>query len=218
MKAISKIYLTWRKGKGHRRHIIGVLRRNATDGVRFEYIKDNITIASEDGFAPYVDFPDIDKIYKQNVIEIFGQRLVKAERADIQKYYDFWELDMKLVEDKYYMLAYTQGMLSTDNFEFLADFHPIKSLCFVSEITGLTERKIESDSIGVGDELRWVKESDNKFDTRAIQVYKGNVLIGYVKKVHNRVFYKPSKERLRIVVKSVDQNGSINRIFIRISY
>lgn len=218
MKAISNIYLTWRKGKGHRRHIIGVLRRNATDGVRFEYMKDSIPKASEDGFAPYVDFPDIDKVYKQNVLEIFGQRLVKAERTDIKKYYDFWELNMKMVEDKYYMLAYTQGMLSTDNFEFLADFHPIKDLCFVSEITGLSARKVDTDSVKVGDELRWVKESDNKFDTQAIQVYKGNILIGYVKRIHNRVFSKPSKERLRIVVKSVDQNGSINRIFIRISY
>jgi hypothetical protein len=218
LKAVSKIYLTWRKGKGHRRHIIGVLRKNATEGVRFEYIKDNIPRASEDGFSPYVDFPDIDKIYKQNVIEIFGQRLVKAERADIQKYYDFWELDMKLVEDKYYMLAYTQGMLSTDNFELLADFHPIKDLCFVSEVTGLTERKIKSDSISVGDELRWIKECENEFDKQAIQLYKGSILIGYVKKIHNRVFCKPSKGRLRIVVKSVDQNGSINRIFIRIFF
>jgi len=218
LKAIRNIYLTWRKGKGHRRHIIGVLRRNATEGVRFEYLKDNIPKALEDGFAPYVDFPDIDKVYKQNVIEIFGQRLVKAERTDIKKYYDFWELDMKLVEDQYYMLAYTQGMLSTDNFEFLADFHPKKNLCFVSEITGLTERKITPDSVKVGDELSWRTESENKYDSRAIQVFKGKTLIGYVKKIHSRVFYRPSKDRLRIVVKSVDQNGSINRIFIRISF
>lgn len=218
MKAVKNIYLTWRKGKGYRRHIVGVLRRNATEGVRFEYFKDKIATASEDGFAPYVDFPDTEKVYKQNVIEIFGQRLVKAERTDIKKYYDFWELDMKLVEDQYYMLAYTQGMLSTDNFEFLADFYPIKSLCFVSEITSLTELKVTPNTVKVGDELRWIKESDNQFDRRAIKVYKGETLIGYVKKVHNRVFFKPSKGRLRIVVKSVDQNGSINRIFIRISY
>lgn len=218
MKAISNIYLTWRKGKGYKRHVVGVLRKNATEGVRFEYYKDNIPKASEDGFAPYVDFPDINKVYKHNVIEVFGQRLVKAERADIKKYYDFWELDMRYVDDQYYMLGYTQGMLSTDNFEFLADFHPVKDLCFVSEITGLSQRKIATDTVKVGDELSWVKESENEFDSYAIQVYKSNTLIGYVKKVHNRVFYKASKGKLRIVVKSVDQNGTINRIFIRISY
>ncbi len=218
MKAISNIYLIWRKGRGHRRHIIGVLKRNATEGVRFEYIRDNIALASEDGFAPYVDFPDIEKVYKHNVIEIFGQRLFQAERTDRRRYYDFWELNMTMVDDKYYMLAYTQGLLSTDNFEFLADFHPIKELCFVSEITGLTERRISQDSVKVGDELKWVRESENKIDKQAIQVYKGNILIGYVKIVHNRVFCKPSKERLRIVVKDVDQNGLINRIFIRVFY
>ena len=65
MKAIRNIYLTWRKGKGHRRHIVGVLRRNATEGVRFEYIKENIDKALKDGFAPYVDFPDIDKVIRR---------------------------------------------------------------------------------------------------------------------------------------------------------
>lgn len=218
MKAIRKIYLTWRKGKGYKRHIVGVLRRNATEGIRFEYCKENISDASKDGFTPYVDFPDIDKIYTHNVIDVFVQRLVKSERTDVKKYYDFWELDPKYVDDPYYMLAYTQGMLSTDNFEFLADFHPKKDLCFVSEITGLSQRKIASNTVKIGDELKWKKESNNVHDKYAIQVLKSNTLVGYVKKVHNRVFYKDPKAKPRIVVKSVDQNGRINRIFIRISF
>ena len=219
MKSVSKIYLSWRKGKGYRRHVVGVLKKNATEGVRFEYIKANIAKAQEDGFAPYVDFPDINKVYSENVIDIFGQRLMKAERSDTQKYYEFWELDKKYIDDKFYLLAYTQGLLSTDNFEFLAEFYPKKELCFVSEISSLTKTKLPPDTVKEGDELIWQKESDNKFDEFAVRVYKENIFIGYVKIIHNRVFdYKQMKNKLRITVKSVDQNGLTNRIFIRISF
>ncbi len=218
MKSIKNIYLSWRKGKSYRRHIVGVIRRNANEGIRFEYLKPNLSEALKDGFAPYVDFPDINKVYKEHVIDIFGQRLIQAERSDIQRYYDFWELDKRYVDDKYYMLAYTQGLLSTDNFEFLAEFYPKRDLCFVSEICGLTERNIASNLIKPGEELRWLRESQNEFDKYAVQVFKGNTLIGYVKKIHNKVFYENLKGRLKIVVKSIDQNGVINRVFIRISF
>ena len=143
---------------------------------------------------------------------------MKAERTDIRKYYDFWELDKKYIEDKFYLLAYTQGLLSTDNFEFLAEFYPKIDLCFVSEICGLTINKLPPNSVVSNDELRWVRESSNKFDANAVQVFKENTLIGYVKKIHNKVFYKNLKGKLQIVVKSVDQNSVINRIFIRISF
>lgn len=218
MKLISNIYLTWRKGKGQSRHVVGVLKRNANEGVRFEYISKSIPNALKDGFSTYVGFPDVTKTYTENVIDIFGQRLVKPERSDIQNYYDFWELDKTMVEDKFSMLAYTQGMLSTDNFEFLAEFHPKKELHFVSEICGLSALKLPQNTVKKDDELSWSKEADNKFDPYAVKVYKGGTLIGYVKKVHNRVFSKKRNGKLRIVVKSVDQNGITNRIFIRISF
>lgn len=218
MKSISNIYLAWRKGKGFRRHVVGILRRNATDGIRFEYLSENVSNALKDGFVPYVDFPDLTKTYTQNVIDIFGQRIVQSERGDIQKYYDFWELNKNYIEDKFYMLAYTQGMLSTDNFEFLAEFFPRLDLCFVSEICGLTHQNHPSNTVEIGDELSWIKESTNPYDKFAVKVYKESTIIGYIKVVHNRVFYKNLKGKLRIVVKGIDQNGSINRIFVRISF
>lgn len=218
MKSISNIYLSWRKGKGGRRHIVGILKNNSTEGIRFEYLKENLPKAFADGFAPYVDFPDVGKIYTLNVVEIFAQRLMQTERADIQKYYDFWELDKEFLDDKYYMLAYTQGMLSTDNFEFLADFYPKFDLRFVSEISGLSSKKLQAGTVDPEDELRWVKEPNNQFDKDAVMVFKGDTKIGYVKRIHNRVFHKNLKGKLKIVVKSVDQNGTINRIFVRIAF
>ena len=219
MKAIGSIYLAWRKGKGSRRKIVGIIKRNANDGIRFHYIEKGVKEAQSEGFTPYIDFPEITKEYKENVVEIFGQRLIKTERPDQQKYLDFWDIDTKFKDDKYYLLAYTQGMLSNDNFEFLANFHPVKGLSFVSEICGLSHLKLEPGSIKVGDKLLWQLEKDNKYDPNAVKLFKGENLLGYVKMIHSKVFHhRYNKFPLQVRVKSVDQNGSINRVFIEISF
>lgn len=217
MKAIGKIYLAWRKGRGSRRTIVGVIHKNVTEGVRFEYIKAGVEEALKDGFTPYIDFPEVDKIYSENVLEIFGQRLIKTERTDSQRYLDFWDIDPKYKEDKYYLLAYTQGMLSNDNFEFLADFQPVKNLKFVSEICGLSHQNLQSGLLSVGDKLTYELDSTNAKDKFAVKVKKGKLVAGFVKQMHSRVFYK-TKYPFQIKVKSIDQNGTVNRVFIEISF
>lgn len=101
VKAIGNIYLVWRKGKGSRRNIVGVIKRNTSEGVRFTYILKGIAEAEKDGFTPYVDFPDVKLEYSENVLDIFGQRLIKTERPDIQKYLDFWNIKPGYTSDKY---------------------------------------------------------------------------------------------------------------------
>ena len=218
MKAIGTIFLTWRKGKGCRRKIVGVIKRNATKGVKFAYFKKEVEEAEKEGFTPYIDFPDTNKVYTDNVLEIFGQRLIKAERVDIKKYLDFWAIDPKFQNDKYYLLAYTQGMLSNDNFEFLADFRPVKGLCFISEICGLSHNKVESGTLMKDDKLSWKLDKKNPKDRYAVKVFKGDLFIGYIKLIHSRVFHKRLRNELKINVKSVDQNGSTNRVFVEISF
>src|SRR5690606_19639304 len=109
MKEIGHIFLTWREGEGKRRHIVGVLKRNATLGVRFSYLPKGVEEAKKNGFSPYTEFPDINREYTENVLEVFGQRIMKSERSDIRDFYDFWEIDIKYKDDKYYLLAHTQG-------------------------------------------------------------------------------------------------------------
>lgn len=218
MKAIANIYLVWRKGKGSRRKIVGVIKKNANEGTRFFYLSKGVEEAQKEGFTPYIDFPDTSKVYTDNVLDIFGQRLIKTERPDIQKYLDFWDVDTKYQDDKFYLLAYTQGMLSTDNFEFLANFNPIKELQFVSEICGLSHYKVESGTLQVGDLLSYELEKDNPQDPFAVKILKGSKVLGYVKMVHSNVFHKKIKRPLSVRVKSVDQNGSVNRVFIEISF
>lgn len=216
-KDIANIKLAWRKGAGFPRIIIGIIKRNAF-GVSFSYIPEGLEEAKKSGFVTYTDFPDETKVYTDGVLDIFGLRLNKSERGDIQKYYDYWEIDPKYKEDKYYMLAHTQGLLPTDNFEFLADFYPTRELSFTSELCGLTNLKLDKDTLEEGDLLRWERDPHNEFDRFAVKVFKGETFVGYIKKVHSRIFYKKCRSKLKITVKSVNRNGHLNRAFIKISF
>lgn len=218
MKAIGNIYLTWRKGKGHRRIIVGVVKRNSTEGIRFMYNQEGVKEAKNEGFTCYTEFPDLNKEYTQNVMDAFGQRLIKSERADIQKYYDFWEINTEYKDDKYYLLAHTQGLLATDNFEFLADYKPVKGLSFISEICGLSKTSLPADTLEIGDNLSWKLDAKNEYDSEAVMVFKGDIMLGYVKKVHCKVFNKTGGENLNIAVKSIERNGHLNRVFIKICF
>ncbi|MDM1361861.1 HIRAN domain-containing protein [Myroides marinus] len=215
MRAIAQIYLVWRKGSGGRRHIVGSIKRNATEGVRFEYIKENVEEAKKDGFVLYESFPDLDKKYTENVLDIFGQRIMRSDRGDLKNFYDFWKIDQKNIDDKYYMLAYTQGMLPTDNYEFLADFNPVKGLKFVTEISGLSHSKVSSDQLSVGDKLSYLLEPNNPKDKNAIKIFKGDLSLGYIKRVHNSVFVK-TKHQIDLTVQSIEKNGILKRVFVEV--
>lgn len=218
MRTIGNIYLTWRKGRGSSRKCVGVIKSNANNGVTFSYIREGVLEVEKEGFTPYVDFPDVTKVYSDNVLDIFGQRLIKIERPDSQKYLDFWSINNEYKENKYYLLAHTQGLLATDNFEFLADYNPVKGLCFISEICGLSYTDPSIDIISEGEELKWKYNKSNKFDSKAVEVYKGDFYLGNVKLVHCNVFHKPGGNKLKIKVKSIEKNGHINRVFINISF
>ena len=216
-KDISYINLVWRKGAGYPRIIIGIIKKNAS-GVSFSYIQEGLAEAKKYGFVTYTDFPNESQVYTESVLELFSLRLNKSERGDIQKYYDYWEINPKYKDDKYYLLAHTQGLLPTDNFEFLANFNPIKGLSFTTELCGLTILQLPKDILEEGDKLTWVKEPHNKHDKFAVKVFKGDIFVGYIKKVHSRVFYKNCRGKLKISVKSINKNGHLNRAFLKVSF
>lgn len=216
MDEIGRIFLSWRTGPGARRFIIGLLKRNMTDGATFSYLLDGVKAASKEGFKPYIDFPNPNKVYSENVLEIFGQRLMKFERGDSYEFLNFWGLDKSFNKDKYYLLAHTQGWLPTDMFEFLAEFYPVKNLSFVSELAALSHNVIATGQLRVGDMLKFTCEPANEFDKEAVYVSFDGKKIGYIKKIHNRIFYKPRAEFLKIRVKSLEQSDTIKKIFVHI--
>ena len=216
MKAIGNIHLIWRTGKGSRRISVGTIKKSASEGIRFQYNQEGVDEAKALGFVHYEGFPDINKIYTENVIEIFGQRLMRSERPDLQDFYNFWNIDQCKKEDKFYMLAFTQGLLPTDNFEFLANFNPVDDLSFVTEITNLSEAQITSDKVFIGDILRYELEPNNQYDNKAVKVFKGELYLGHIKLIHCKVFHKTSKQ-FDLIVQGVEKNGVLKRIFVKAS-
>lgn len=217
MKEIGHIYLSWRRGQGERRHIVGILKKNATKGVRFSYLLKGVDTAKQEGFTPYPEFPEIDREYTDNVEEIFGQRITKSERSDISDFLDFWEIDTKYKDQKFYLLAHTQGLNPTDNFEFLANYNPVKSLRFLTDLASLSVLKLPAGSIDKGDILTYRLETDNPYDKEAVKVFKGDTHVGYIKKVHCKVFHKPHVGKFKLTVKALEQNGIIKRVFVKVA-
>jgi hypothetical protein len=217
MAEFTDIFLSWRKGQGSERHIVGVLRKNLEGKFSFSYIKEAIDKAAKEGFTPYTEFPRIDDRYNGNVLDIFAQRLIKPERPDIQNFYNFWEIDPQYKEDKFYLLGHTQGLLPTDNFEFLADYNIVEGLHFLTEVAALSKYNLPANTLTVGDILRFEIDKGNKFDSDAVKIYRNKDEIGYVKKIHCRVFHKPGNEKLKLSVKAIDKNGIIKRIFVKVS-
>ena len=214
MKAIGNIHLIWRPGKGSSRISVGTIKKSASEGIRFQYNQEGVELAKKLGFVHYEGFPDTDKLYSENVIEIFGQRLMRSERPDLKDFYDFWNVDLDKKNDKFYMLAYTQGLLPTDNFEFLANFNPIDNLSFVTEITNLSEAKFPADTVSIGDVLRYELEPDNLYDNKAVRVFKGALYLGHIKLIHCKVFHKTNK-KFDLIVQGIEKNGVLKRIFVK---
>ncbi len=218
MIEFDKIYLSWRKGQGSRRHIVGVIQKTQDGSYQFSYDQNAIAKAKEEGFGPYTEFPDITKSYNGSVLDIFAQRLIKSERPDIQSFYDFWEIEPQFIEDKFYLLAHTQGLVPTDNFEFLADYNLVPGLHFVTELAGLSSYKLSTELLSHNDLLRYELDLNNEYDNEAVKVFKGDIEIGYLKKIHCRVFRKSGAEKLKLSVKEVEKNGFLKRVFIKVSF
>lgn len=215
MATVGDIVLAWRKGRGASRVPVGVLRRDASGRVSFEY-----TISTEEAaairFLPYAEFPRFGTRYTENVLDIFAQRLTKPERPDIAAYYDFWEIPEAHRADKYYLLAHTQGLLATDNFEFLARFKLSPGESFISEICGLSHTRPRPDAVHVGEELSWKRNPLNEHDANAVEIFKDGERLGNLKLIHCDVFGAEGAESLKIRVKNVCRNGHLNRAFVRI--
>jgi hypothetical protein len=212
----DKIYLVWRKGAGERRTAVGDLTKSPDGKYIFKYFKSAIELQEKEGFAPYTEFQDLTKEYNGNVVEIFGQRLTKNDRSDIHTFYKFWEVDADKAHDKFYLLGKTQGLIPTDNFEFLADYKFIPGLHFLTEIAGLSKSKLPKGTFQIGDELQFQLEPDNPKDNYAVKLFKNGKEVGYIKKYHSKVFYEATG-KLRITVKAIDQNGFVKRVFVKVS-
>lgn len=208
--------MIWRKARGNRRNVVGLIKRTATNGITFTYLEKGVKEAKKEGFKEYPGFPlNFSKKYKENNLDIFSLRLIPFERKDNKNLLSFWEA--KGISDKFELLALTQGLLPTDNFEFLGNFNPKKNFRFVTDIAGLSHLKLPNGTINEGDSLAYSLEKnkyayDNEY---AIKISKGNLHIGYIKLIHDKIFQK-ARGKIKLTVKKIEQNSVMKNIFITV--
>ncbi len=216
-KLFGNIHLVWRKGKGHRRISVGIIKSNATDGAFFQYAPEGVKEAKTQGFLGYPGLSLDKEIHADNILGVFSQRLLKPERQDVKSYYDFWQVSRDRMSDPLCLLAYTQGLLPTDNFEFLADFNPSNGQQFITELAGLSYFQVKANEVSIGDKLSFIKEPNNNVDGKAIAII-GDRKLGYIKIIHSRVFYKNYKTPPTVEVYHLEGKEQVTKLFLKVTF
>jgi len=195
---------------------VGVFNHTYENNIEFSYIDKGVNEASIDGFLGYTEFPDVTRKYTNNVLDIISQRIIPFERRGANNLFKFWNVPQEQYRDRWSIIAYTQGWLPTDNFEFLADFQPTNGLEIVTDLAGLTYNTLPADKIQIGDSLEWIHEKNNSHDDKAVLVTKDGDQIGYVKKIHANLFLASDLPGITTKVHAIEKNGSIKRVFVKI--
>ncbi|GHS96565.1 hypothetical protein FACS189421_01840 [Bacteroidia bacterium] len=211
MNKFDKIYLSWRVSKGYPRIIIGEILPVGED-VDFKYIKDGLNQAKKYDFVGYPGLK-IDELEHKNTLNLFSKRLINTDRSDSGELLEFWDIKPEYKDNKLYVLAMTQGMTPTDNFEFLANFKLEQELEFITDIAGLTYSKFDLCRIKKGTEFTFEKEN-LKQDEYAVKVLFNKESVGYIKKGHNMVFHEKESNRLKLEVTHISKEN--NQIFVRV--
>jgi hypothetical protein len=214
--SVRTIYIAWKKTEGSRRSIIAKIKRNASQGITFAYCEDGYKEARDNGLEFFFGFKNAEKLTAEQVEHLLSQRVISKERPDRNEYLSFW--DAEGAHDTFELLALTQGKSPTDNFEFLADYHPKIGLRFVTDLAGISHKNLPKGSVKIGDILTVKKEPSNPFDKKAVAVYKGDLHLGYIKQIHKWAFLHKKAKVPTLKVKGVDENGKIKQIFVSVKF
>lgn len=219
----DKIYLTWRKDIDRPRHIIGILHKD-NDNYSFMYSEENVAkAASEDDFTYYPAFNEIDKVYTDNVLEVFKRRLLNPHRRDYADFLNYWGA-ASYRDDEFALLGLTGAKLLTDNFEFIAPHYEYPAI-FNTDISWLnTKNQYVVESIrnmsmkDIEEKLSLQFEPNNAFDHKAVKVLFEDKTLGYIKSIHCENVYDALKEGsgVNIKISNIIKNGTIKEVVLRV--
>ncbi len=213
---VRTIFIAWKKKEGSQRHIVAKLKRNVSEGISFDYCPEGFENAKKEGFDYFLGFKNASKLTPEQFEQLLALRVISKDRPDRGDFLSFWEADKNY--DTFDTLALTQGKSPTDSFEFLALYYPKHGLKFVTDIAGLSSRKHPRGTVEKGDILRVVLEPENPHDDSAVAVFKGDLKIGYIKRIHNKAFWDRRARTPKLIVKGVDQNGVVKQIFVSVAF
>ena len=204
------------KGQSGQQYIVGQLTKNSR--YEFQYC-DEVKNAIEDGFAPLLCFPDLNKQYEdEKLFSVFSSRLPDKKRKNIKDILKKYELEDY---DEYALLKRSGARLPIDNLEFIDPIldgeKDITRIFFVSGARHYLNCEgddcLKAVEITRGDEVSLKKDSENKYDINAVQVldHSGKIL-GYIPRYYSSSVAEllETKKKISCHVYNVDKNKNCN--------
>lgn len=208
------LYLIWKSEKSRKQHVVGILSKNG----QYEFMYGNeVTEAIEDGFTPLISFPDIEMVYKNDVLfPVFASRLPDKKRKDIATI--LYKYGMNEYEP-YTLLKRSGARLPIDNLEFIdpildfaKPFNRAFYLAGARHYIGCDGKDcMHAVDIVRGDEVILIPEPENEKDPNAIAVYTSDKKqIGYIPRYYcNGILQLLTVGRnIQCYVNYVDKNRS----------
>lgn len=209
MKALGNLYLVWRKSANDKIITVGIVKRNASKGTRFMYIPEGVREAKKLGFTHFESFPSTISVYSNNVLGILEKRLKISEENYSDDFLKFFCVDPEYIDDVYYMLAYTHGKLQTDNFEFLADYNPVKGMSFVTELCNVSTSVLSKNPLVAGEKLKYRMKSN------VVEIIHNGQSLGFVNDVHAKAFFK--RKVLNVTLQAVNSEHLSSKVYVVVS-
>lgn len=187
-RAPAQLYVAWQDPASRAIRPVGVLTAMVEAGeplYEYRYIRGALDI---DAFRPFVEFPDLEGVYRSPVLfPMFQNRLMPRRRSDYPEYLASLGLDVADDPDPFEVLATSFGQRATDTVEV---FEPprldertgrarCRFLCRGVRHQDGAEAAIAT--LAVGDRLHLEVQPDNPVDPQAIRLRTdGGAYVGWV--------------------------------------
>lgn len=183
------LFVAWRNSETRRIYPVGRLLRLVNPaGYEFAYIEGART-AAQQGFQPFLAFPDWTKVYRsRELLPFFKNRVLSRSRPEYEGYVAALDVALDAAEaEPMTLLAVSGGRRATDLVELFPDWSVDPSgqaitarflLRGVQYIAGAEER---IQHLRAGEPLHPVADPQNQFNPRAVKLHTADdVWIGYV--------------------------------------
>jgi hypothetical protein len=212
--------LVWKNNDTRELLIIGRITREA-NGARLDYLinTDDFRKAQKNGFTCFPAFPDINKSYTINVLEVFSRRIPPRNRGDYDEFLQGIGLPISVKDTilDFDLLGYSEVRLPCDGFAIINSYDEIDSNCdFLTEVAGFRYQPealnlLNNNKITKGLKVDIQIEDGNEYDINAVKVVFEGEKIGYINRAQNKAFRRWIQNKRNISAQIEKINGTQDR-------
>lgn len=217
-----RLWLIWRAsdvdgtGQTRARRKVAEIVKTSDEAVELRYLigTEDYEAALVDGFQGFTAFSLNSAVHINNVLEAFIRRLPPRKREDFKTYLSMHRLPSSFEGSDMALLGYTGAKLPGDSFELIPDFSEAElPIDFIIEVAGFRYHNQSANQITIQDEVDFVQEPENEFDSNAIAVHVRGKKIGHVPRPLLDSFHK-WLERHQVTATVERINGKVDRPLI----